>query len=108
LYGLTALIIERKNREIGIRKVFGGSVSQILKLVISNFITLILIAGIIATPIAWYIMDKHLMASLTTIIISWKYFAGSIIVALLVAMVTIIYHALKAATSNPVDTLRYE
>ena len=108
LYGLTALIIERKNREIGIRKVFGGSIPQILKLVISNFIILILIAGIIATPIAWYFMDMALESFAYHISITWKYFAVSIIAALLVAVVTIIYHALKAATSNPVDTLRYE
>ena len=108
LYGLTALIVERMNREIGIRKVFGGSVFQIVKLLINNFIKLILIAGIIATPIAWYIMDKALDSFAYHIIISWKYFIGAILTALCVAVVTIIYHALRAATSNPIDILRYE
>jgi putative ABC transport system permease protein len=108
LYGLTALIVERKNREIGIRKVFGGSVLQIVKLILSNFIILIVIAGTIATPIAWYLMNQALDSFAYHISITWVYFAEAIFMALLVAIITIIYHALKAATSNPVDTLRYE
>ena len=108
LYGLTALIVERMNKEIGIRKVFGGSVLQIVKLLINNFIKLILIAGIIATPIAWYIMDKALESFAYHIVISWKYFIVSILIALIVAIVTVIYHALRAATSNPIDIIRYE
>jgi len=108
LYGLTALVVERKSREIGIRKVFGGSVYQIIKLIINNFIALIIIAGIIATPIAWYLMEKALDSFAYHITISWVYFAEAILIALLVAIITIIYHALKAATANPVETLRYE
>jgi len=108
LYGLTALIVERKNREIGIRKVFGGSVVQIVKLILSNFIILIIIAGMIATPIAWYLMNQALDSFAYHISITWIYFAEAILIALLVAVITIIYHALKAATSNPVETLRYE
>jgi putative ABC transport system permease protein len=108
LYGLTALIVERKNREIGIRKVFGGSVLQIVKLILSNFIILIVIAGTIATPIAWYLMNQALDSFAYHISITWVYFAEAIFMALLVAIITIIYHALKAATSNPVETLRYE
>jgi putative ABC transport system permease protein len=108
LYGLTALIVERKSREIGIRKVFGGSVVQIIKLILNNFIMLIIIAGIIATPIAWYLMNEALDSFAYHISITWIYFAEAILIALVVAVITIIYHALKAATSNPVDTLRYE
>ena len=96
------------NKEIGIRKVFGGSVLQIVKLLINNFIKLILIAGIIATPIAWYIMDKALESFAYHIVISWKYFIVSILIALIVAIITVIYHALRAATSNPIDIIRYE
>ncbi len=108
LYGLTALIVERKNREIGIRKVFGSSVMQIIKLLIRNFIGMILVAGLLATPIAWYAMNEALNSFAYHIDISWVYFVGSILVAVIVALITIIYHALKAATSNPVDVLRYE
>lgn len=108
LYGLTALIVERKYREIGIRKVFGSSVSQIINLLVINFIKLILIAGIVATPIAWYFMDMALNSFAYHITISWLYFLKSILFAMIVALVTIIYHALKAATANPVDVLKYE
>jgi putative ABC transport system permease protein len=108
LYGLTALIIERKYREIGIRKVFGGSVSQIVWLLITNFIQLIIISGLVATPIAWYLMDKALNEFAYHINISWLYFVEAIFIALIVAVITIIYHAIKAATSNPVDVLHYE
>ena len=108
LYGLTALIVERKNKEIGIRKVFGGSILQITKLLIRNFIKLILIAGMFATPIAWYFMSEALDNFAYHITISWLYFVGSILIALFVAVITIIYHALNAATKNPVDVLRYE
>lgn len=108
LYGLTAITIERKTREIGIRKVFGGSIAQIIKLISLNFIQLILIAGVVATPIAYYLMNKALDSFAYHIDITWKYFLISILSALIVAMITIIYHAFRAATSNPVDVMRYE
>jgi|FLOH01.1.fsa_nt_gi putative ABC transport system permease protein len=108
LYGLTALIVERKYREIGIRKVFGSSVSQIIYFLVINFIKLILIAGIVAVPVAWYFMDKALDNFAYHIDISWLYFLKAILFAVIVALGTIIYHALKAATSNPVDVLKYE
>ncbi len=108
LYGLTALIVERKNREIGIRKVFGGSVPQIMKLLISNFILLVIMAGIIATPIAWYLMDMALDSFAYHITITWIYGIMAIGLAAIIASATIIYHALRAAMSNPVETLRYE
>ena len=108
LYGLTSLIIERKNREIGIRKVFGGSVLQIVKLLVSNFVILVLIAGFIATPIAWYLMDMALDSFAYHISITWIYVFEAIFLAVIIAALTIIYHALKAAIANPVETLRYE
>jgi len=108
LYGLTALMIERKNREIGIRKVFGGSISQIITHLIKNFIRLIIIAGIIAMPIGWYLMTEALESFAYHITITWVYFAQAILLAIMVALLTIIYHAYRAANSNPVKTLRYE
>lgn len=108
LYGLTSLMIEKRRREIGIRKVFGGSVTQIVSLIMKNFMRLIILAGIIATPIAWYFMDRALDSFAYRIPISWVYFAESIVLALLIATITIVYHAMKAARSNPVDSLRYE
>jgi len=108
LYGLTALMIERKTKEIGIRKVFGGSVAQIVSNLLKNFVGLIFIAGIIATPIAWYLMGEALTNFAYSISISWFYFFESIVVALVVALLTITFHAVKAANANPVDSLRYE
>lgn len=108
LYGLTALLVERMSREIGVRKVFGGSAVQITQLLINNFVKLILIAGIIATPIAWYLMNKSLESFAYHIDISWQYFVISILAAIIIAVLTIIYHAFKAATKDPVETLRYE
>lgn len=108
LYGLTALTVERRNREIGIRKVFGGSIAQIIKLVTLNFAQLILLAGVVATPLAYFLMNKAMNSFAYHITISWKYFLISILSALLVAIITIFYHAFRAATSNPVDVLKYE
>lgn len=108
LYGLTALMIERKYREIGIRKVFGGSVMQIITYLIKNFLKLVLIAGIIAMPIGWYLIREALDTFAYHINITWIYFFESLSLALLVALLTIIYHAYRAANSNPVQTLRYE
>lgn len=108
LYGLTALLVERMSREIGVRKVFGGSAVQITQLLINNFVKLILIAGVIATPIAWYLMNKSLESFAYHINVSWKYFVISILAAIVIAVLTIIYHAFKAATKDPVQTLRYE
>ncbi len=108
LYGLTALIVERKNREIGIRKVFGGSAYQIIRLLTSNFVKLILIAGVVATPLAWYLMNLALESFAYHISITWVYFLEAIVIAVVVALLTIIYHALRAASANPVETLRYE
>jgi len=108
LYGLTSLIVERKNKEIGIRKVFGGSVTQIVKLLVNDFILLVAIAGLIATPIAWYLMDLALNNFAYHISITWVYGMKAVFVAVIIAAVTIIYHAVKAAIANPVETLRYE
>ena len=108
LYGLTALMIERRRREIGVRKVFGGSVTQIVSMLVKNFMRLIILAGIIATPIAWNFMDKALDSFAYRIPISWKYFIGSIVLAIIIALITIVYHAVRAASTNPVNSLRYE
>ena len=108
LYGLTALIIERKIKEIGIRKVFGGSVFQITRMLLVNFVVLVVVAGIIATPLAYYLMVMSISNFAYHINISWIYFVEAILAAVLIALLTIIYHAVKAAVADPVETLRYE
>jgi putative ABC transport system permease protein len=108
LYGLTSLMIEQRKKEISVRKVFGGSVSQIVNLLVKNFMRLVIIAGIIATPLAWALMDRALDSFAYRIPISWKYFVESVTLAIIIALITIIYHAVRAARTNPVNTLRYE
>ena len=108
LYGLTAFMIEQKKKEIGIRKVYGSKVAQIVWLLVNNFIKLIFIAGIIASAIAWYFMDQALNNFAYRIYLSWYYFAGAIIVAVIIALLTISYHSIKVALANPVDVIRYE
>lgn len=108
LYGLTALIIERKSKEIGVRKVFGGSVYQIVGLLMTDFLFLVLIAGLFATPIAWYLMDIALESFAYHIQITWIYALKSVLIATIIAASTIVYHAYSAATSDPVKTLKYE
>ena len=108
LYGLISYIVEQRTKEIGIRKVMGSKTSQIVSLLTKNFIKLVLIAGIIASPIAWYFMDKALQNFAYRINISWYYFVIAIVVALIIAILTILYHALKTANKNPVDALKYE
>jgi putative ABC transport system permease protein len=108
LYGLTTFLVEQRKKEIGIRKVFGGSARQIIILLIRNYLLLVFIAGIIASPIAWYIMDRSLESFAYRIAISWYYFVIAIIVAAIIALLTIIFHAAKTALINPIEALRYE
>jgi putative ABC transport system permease protein len=108
LYGLTAFMVEQKKREIGIRKVYGSNVIQIVWLLASNFLKLVFIAGIIASAIAWYFMDNALDNFAYRINLGWYYFAGAIMAALIIAMLTIAYHSIRVAISNPINALRYE
>jgi len=108
LYGLTAFMIEQKKKEIGIRKVYGSKVVQIVWLLANSFLKLVFIAGLIASLIAWYFMDKALDNFAYRIDLSWYYFVGSILAAMIIAMLTIVYHSVKVALSNPVEVLRYE
>ena len=108
LYGLTTFLVEQRKKEIGIRKVFGGSVGKIIGLLIRNYILLVLLAGIIASPIAWYIMNESLETFAYSIDLSWYYFAIAILTAIFIALITIIFHATKSALMNPIEALRHE
>ena len=108
LYGLTMFMIENRTKEIGVRKVLGASVPSILKLFYQDYSKLILLSTIIAGPVAWYGMSKWLQNFAYRVNITWWIFllAGS--VTLLIALTTVSILAIKAATANPVESLRYE
>jgi putative ABC transport system permease protein len=108
LFGLAALAAVNRTKEIGIRKVLGASVSVIVRLLSKDFLKLVIIALIIASPIAWYFMDKWLQDYAYRIDIGWWVFAVTGIVAVLIAFATIGFQAIKAAVANPVESLRTE
>jgi putative ABC transport system permease protein len=108
LFGLAAFSAEQRVKEIGIRKILGASVVSIIGLLSKNFIKLVLIASIIAFPIAWWAMNNWLENFPYRVNISWWIFATAVIAALAVALITISFQSIKAATSNPVKSLRTE
>ncbi|MBM3434593.1 MAG: FtsX-like permease family protein [Bacteroidetes bacterium] len=108
LYGLTALSTERRTKEIGIRKVFGSSIGNIVVQLIRGYILLVIISGLIALPLSWYFISKALEKFAYSITITWIYFVLPVIIVGLFAVFTTIYHAVKAATLNPVKSIRYE
>jgi putative ABC transport system permease protein len=108
LYGLTALQTERRTREIGIRKSFGGSQYQIIMLIMRDFLILIGIAAVIIIPLSWYLMQQMLQNFAYRITITVDIAFVSAVAVVLVGILTVLYHALRAANTNPVDALRYE
>jgi putative ABC transport system permease protein len=108
LFGLAAFSAEQRNKEIGIRKVLGASVSGIVGLLSIDFLKLVIISFIIATPIAWYGMGKWLQAFAYRIPLSWWMFALAGTVAVIIALVTVSSQAIKAALMNPVKSLKSE
>jgi ABC-type antimicrobial peptide transport system permease subunit len=108
LYGLSMFMMENRTKEIGVRKVLGASVSSIVNLFYYDFVKLILIAIIIACPVANYLMNKWLDDFAYRINISWWIFAFSGGIALAIALATVSLQAIKAATANPVESLKYE
>jgi ABC-type antimicrobial peptide transport system permease subunit len=108
LYGLSAFLAEQRAKEIGIRRVFGASITKIIVLVSSNIVKLILIAILIAIPIAWWGVNNWLQTFAYRIEDAWTTFIGAAFAALTIGLVTVSYETLKAAISNPVKTLRAE
>ena len=108
LLGLVSFMAEQKTKEIGIRKVLGASVAGITTLLSKDFIKMVLIAIVIASPIAWWAMNKWLEEFVYRIHITWWMFAAAGVLALLIALFTISFQAIKAALVNPAQSLRTE
>lgn len=108
LLGLASYSTMQRTREIGIRKVMGASVSNIINLLSKEFLKLVIISFFIATPVAWYFMHKWLDDFAYRTHISWWIFAAAGILALLIAIITISVQAFRAAVANPVKSLRTE
>jgi putative ABC transport system permease protein len=108
LFGLAAFTIEQRTKEIGIRKVLGASVASINSLLSKDFLKLVVLAIMIASPIAWWAMHNWLQSFAYRITISWWVFAAAGFVAIITAIITVSYHAIRAAIANPVDSLRSE
>ena len=108
LFGLSAFTITRRIKEIGIRKVLGASIGSIVTLLSKDFMALVIIAAVIAFPVAWYAMHSWLADFAYRITIPWWAFILAGILAAIIALVTISFQAIKAAVSNPVKSLRTE
>jgi putative ABC transport system permease protein len=108
LFGLAAYTAERRTKEIGIRKILGADVNSIVMLLSGEFLQLILIALVIATPLAWYFMNGWLKDFAYRIEIGWPVFVLAGVIAIVIAMLTVSYQGIKAALVNPVKHLRVE
>jgi putative ABC transport system permease protein len=108
LFGLATYTAQVKTKEIGIRKVLGASIASITNLLAKEFLILVLTAFIVASPIAWLAMNKWLQNYAYRIHISGWIFLITGLIALLIALLTVSFQAIKAAVANPVKSLRTE
>ena len=108
LYGLAAFTAERRTKEIGIRKVLGARTQDIVRLLVWQFSKPVVIANVIAWPVAWWLMRDWLNSFSDRISLGPQWFIGAGLLALLIATATIISHALRIARANPIHALRYE
>ena len=108
LFGLATFTAEQRTKEIGVRKVLGASVGSVVALLSKDFLKLVLIAIVIASPLAWWAMNRWLQGFAYKIEIEWWMFAGAGLLAVGVALLTVSFQSVKAALMNPVKSLRSE
>ena len=108
LFGLAAFTAEQRTKEIGVRKVLGASVTSIVTLLSTDFLTLVLIALVLATPVAWWAVSEWLGTFAYSTELSWWYFAVAGFLAVGIALLTVSFQSVKAALMNPVKSLRSE
>jgi putative ABC transport system permease protein len=108
LFGLVMLVSVARTKEIGIRKINGARVSEILMMLNRDFFILVLISCIIAIPVAWYVLHKWIQTFAYRTELSWWIFGLAGILAFGIALLTVSWQSWRAATRNPVEALRYE
>ena len=107
-FRLSDYIAEQRTKEIGVRKVLGASVVNIVKMLSTDFVRLVMLSFVIATPISWWFMTKWLEDFAYKVNLSWWIFAATGVIALIIALVTLSFQAIRAAIANPVNSLRSE
>ena len=108
LFGMASFVAEQRTKEIGVRKVLGATIFNLVGMLSLDFIKLVLIATLIAFPVAWYFLKNWLEKYAYRIEIQWWYFALAAIVAVVIALLTVSSQAIKASLMNPVKSLKTE
>ena len=108
LFGLSVLSAEKRTKEIGIRKVLGASVQNLVSILSTDFLKLVLISLFVSIPLAWLAANKWLQGYPYRITLSWWLFASGAILVIIISLATVSFQAIKAAVANPVKSLRTE
>jgi ABC-type antimicrobial peptide transport system permease subunit len=108
LYGLVMYMSKMKTKEVGIRKTLGASVVSIVNIFSWEFTKLLLVAFLLASPLAWWVMNKWLSNYSYQIDLGWQVFAMGLIVTVIIALATVTHRSIKSALANPVDSLKVE
>jgi putative ABC transport system permease protein len=108
LLGLATYVAEQRTKEIGIRKVLGATISNLVAMLSKDFLILVIVSAVFAFPFAWWAMHKWLQDFAYRISIEWWVFLLAGLIAILIALITVSFQAIKAAMANPVKSLRSE